>query len=408
MNLSVSKNSLYDYLFCALILVIPFSLKVPNIIMIALTLFFLADYKQITKSNFQNILKSQYLVLGFLILYWLIKGFITGSLGENKYSLLLPVILLPFLILKVYNFYRILFALVSCGFIIATRALYGIFNNYVKFGELLPFEGASINQILYMERPYLGFFLVSSVLIAVFLIIKRSKFKLILGFYSFYALLTIFLISARMALVTLGTIIVIYIVYYIKISVRKRLIYFSSFLLCLIIFITFNKNLQERLFISSNYQESIKNFERHEPRFIIWPCSYSISNLPAFNIFFGLDSEDRLDELLGDCYLANMENKHRANFFAATELNTHNQFVGTYLTSGIIGFSLLSLFFLLQLYNARRNFFKTAIVVSMFLFFLVENVLYRQVGIYFFALLLVLINSFDFECEGEEIGDLIN
>ena len=47
MNFSVTKSSLYDYLFCLLILVIPFSLKIPNIVLIVLIVFFIIDFKKI-------------------------------------------------------------------------------------------------------------------------------------------------------------------------------------------------------------------------------------------------------------------------------------------------------------------------------------------------------------------------
>ncbi|CAM4123230.1 O-antigen ligase family protein [Flavobacterium antarcticum] len=401
MNLTVSKGSLYDYLFCILILAIPFSLKLPNVLLIALTLFFIIDYKRIQKLDFSRLLQPQFVFLGILLLYWLIKGLFTGTIGENKYSLLLPIILIPLLILKVQDFYKILIAIVICGFIISTRALYGVFSNYLKFNEFLPFEGTSVNEILYMERPYLGFFLIISALIAVFMATKIPKIKFIVTLYCLYIIVTIFLISARMSILTLGTVLFLYVLFYLKIATKKLLIYLSIFLLVIIVLIGLNKNLQERLFITSDYGESIEKFKRHEPRFIIWPCSYSIVKSPTFDKFFGLESERKSDELLADCYVTTIDNKHRANFFIETDLNTHNQFIGTFLTSGFLGFFLLFTFFIVQLYRGRKNYFATAIIISVLLFLVVENVLYRQIGVYFFALLIVLINIPEFNSKRE-------
>ena len=396
MNLSVYKNALYDYLFCLLIVVTPLSLKAPNIVLVALAIFFITDLKQIKELDFRKLIKPQYIVIGFLVLYWISKGLITGTINENKYGLLLPIILIPLLILKVQDFHKLLFAIIICGSIIATRAFYGIVSNYLSFGEFLPFEGKSINQILKMERPYLGFFLLISAIIAVYLAFKFSKHKFTLCFYSLYVITIVFLISARMALVTLGFILCMYFIFYLKIGFRKRLRYVLLFVFTLGIFISLNRNVQDRFFITANFQQSVKNFKRYEPRFFIWPCSFSIAKSANFNSMFGLASEKRLDELLDECYLNKMENKHRANFFVETDLNTHNQFVGTYLTSGIIGVLLLAAFFIIQLYSGRKNYYKTAIITAVLLFFIVENVLYRQVGAYFFVLLVVLVNSFDF------------
>ena len=408
MNFSVTKSSLYDYLFCLLILVIPFSLKIPNIVLIVLIVFFIIDFKKIKELDFRKLIKSPYIILGLLLSYWIFKGLITGTINENKYGLLLPIIVIPILILKIQDFYKLLFAIIVCGFIIATRALYGTVSNYLSFGEFLPFEGKSINQILNMDRPYLGFFLLISTVVAFFLAFKFPKLKFGLSFYNLYVITIIFLISARMALLTLVLILFIYFVFYIKIGFKKRAFYFAIVLFILAIIVSINKNVQDRFFINVNYQQSVKNFERYEPRFFIWPCSFSIAKSPTFNILFGIPSEKKLDKLLGECYLDKMENKHRANFFVETELNTHNQFVGTYLTSGLIGALLLVAFFIIQFYNIRKNFYKTSLIIALLMFFIVENVLYRQVGVYFFGLVLILVNSFDFLEEKKELKSSLN
>ena len=365
-------------------------------LLIVLVFFFMSDFKRIQKLDFSRLLQPQFIVLGILILYWLVKGLLTSTITENKYSLLLPIILIPILVLKVKDIHKLLITVVFCGLMIATRAIYGVFSNYLKFNEFLPFEGESVNEILYMERPYLGFFLVISALIAVFMVTKTPKFKFIVGFYCLYVIITIFLISARMSMLTLLIILSLYVLFYLKIPLKKLIIYLSIFLLLASVLVGLNKNLQERLFITSDFKQSIEKFERHEPRFIIWPCSYSITKSATFNSFFGLESEERLDERLGECYQSRIENKHRANFFVETDLNTHNQFIGTFLTSGFLGFLLLVIFFIIQIYKGRKNYFATAISISILLFFVVENVLYRQIGVYFFALLIGLINLNEF------------
>ncbi|MBN8105843.1 hypothetical protein, partial [Vibrio vulnificus] len=70
--------------------------------------------------------------------------------------------------------------------------------------------------------------------------------------------------------------------------------------------------------------------------------------------------------------------------------NTHNQFVEYYLLSGIIGLSLfLSLFFNIGIV-IRRNFHSIALLVCLFNFCLVENLMDRQLGAYLIGLTLFL------------------
>lgn len=393
MKLLLTKTSIYDYLFCGLILAIPFSLKLPNILLIVLTLFFIIDFKNLKNIEFKSLYKIQYFILGTLILYWIIKGLLTGSISENKHNLMLPIVMFPLLILKVRDGYKLLFTIVLAGFIVGLRALYGIVLNYFSTNEILPFEGNSINQILGMERPYLGFLLIISIIIAAFLSLQFRKLRWFFRAYSLFAVIIIIVISARMSLLTLGCAVIVYYLFYLKIELKRKFIYISIFLVLLASFISFNKTLQNRLFISNNFQESVKSFQRFEPRFIIWPCSYDIVHSQVFDGVFGLESEKRVDELLQRCYLTKIESKDRAYFFAETDLNTHNQFIGTFLSSGSVGLLLLLLFFIIQLCCKIKNFYPTILGISLLLFFFVENVLYRQVGIYFFILTVVLMNS---------------
>jgi O-antigen ligase len=88
------------------------------------------------------------------------------------------------------------------------------------------------------------------------------------------------------------------------------------------------------------------------------------------------------------CYDKTITNRHRANFFVKSTLNTHNQFLNIYLTSGLMGLVLVFMFFISFLIQVKKHFLSVALVVAVFLFFCVENVLHRQLGAYYFGLLL--------------------
>ena len=125
---------------------------------------------------------------------------------------------------------------------------------------------------------------------------------------------------------------------------------------------------------------------------VIWNCAYDIACDSDFNVFFGLNSQKVLEDKYLDCYAQKMENKYRAAYFISTKKNSHNQFLDIYLFSGLIGFILFTYFFIIQIFSHRKNYIKTAMIISLVLFLLVENVLRRQMGTYLFIIIVSFIN----------------
>jgi O-antigen ligase len=394
MELKNVKSNSYDYLFCLLILILPYSLKLPNIIIISLSLFFISDYREYDKIDFKILKNKSFAFLGLLVFYFFCKGLITNTLAENNCALLVPIILVPILFLKIKNSVRILFAIIISVFILSVRAIYGLSSYYMVNHELLPFEGDIINVILGGERPYLGFFSVIGIIAAIELAFKFEKYKYLLFAYSFFIFIFIFLISARISVLTILFLIGLYLAFYIKISFKKKILFFLMLSMTLSIGIISNKNLRERLFITSSINESINQYKLHEPRVIIWGCAYEIASSPEFNFIFGLKSEKELDALYAVCYDGKLSNKDRASFFIRTKLNSHNQFIGSYLTSGIIGFILLLSFFISLIITHRKSYLKISMITALFFFFMVEIVLRRQLGVYFFILVVSIINCY--------------
>lgn len=388
------KENVYDYLICCLILVLPFSLKLPNLFLIAASLFLIFDFKDYKSLRFSFLRVSPIVLLGVLLLYFLIKGLITTTISETKYSLLAPIIIVLILFTKIRDYKKVLLAIVIAGFLAITTAIIGLIKQYSIYGRLLPFEGEAVNEILNMERPYLGFLLVFSAIVSLWLSELIPKYKYLFFLYALYAGAAIFLISARISSITIIFLIGLYLVFYLRVTVKNKVLISIFSIALLSVVVLSNKSLQERLFILDNFEESFAKFNLYEPRVIIWPCAYEIASKEDFNPVIGIASEKELDLQLAECYNQKILNKHRANFFVTSALNTHNQFIGTYLTSGSIGLILLILFFGFQFYQNRKNFIKTALLFSLFLFFLVENVFYRQLGVYLFVLVITLINIY--------------
>ena len=395
MNWRAHAVDAYDYLFCLLIFSIPFSLKIPNAITILLLLLFIADFKSVQRSDFVSLCKRPLIIMYCFVLYLLTKAILTGSISENKYSLLVLLSILPILFIKLKRPIRLLVAVVIMTLVAIIISAYGLLDNYLKTKELLPFEGTRINEILAMERPYLAFLCILAIASALHLSYAARTFRVILIGFIALATLFIFIISARIASLTIVLIAVIYFAFYIRISWKRKLGMLAISLVAGLILILSVRTLRERLFITENYASSVAKLKRHEPRVIIWPCAYDIALGGDVNPVFGFVSEERLDELLADCYDKTMTDRERANYFIETNHNTHNQFINIYLTSGAFGLLLMIMFFASEFYLNRTSFVKTSVLVSIFLIFLVENLLHRQTGIYFFAIALAFLNLYD-------------
>ncbi len=391
-HINLKNINYFDALFCFLIISIPFSKSVSNIILITLGIFFIVEYKHFNKLLFKKLFSKPFLILLILITFWIIKSVITNSLLDTKFTIFIPMFFIPMFYLKVKKQNYVYFSFLILGLITSLIAFYGLIKNFILTGYLLPFEGDEINKTLGMERPYLAFISLICIIISSKLKKKFPNYKFFYFGYILFNSILIYLISARISAISLILIGIIYLMFYIKLSFEVKVIYFFILMSLFSITLISNKNLRERLFITNNLEKSLFEFKLHEPRFIIWDCAYNISKSKEFNVFFGLKSERQLDELLSSWYDIKLSNKHRANYFISTHKNTHNQFIDIYLISGIIGLFYFIFYFIIQIKKMEKNFFNISTIISLLLFLIVENVLRRQMGVYIFGLLFSFIN----------------
>ncbi|CAM3319631.1 hypothetical protein FLLO111716_03515 [Flavobacterium longum] len=388
----LSKNELYDFMFCLLILSIPYSNKAPNIILMALGVFFLADYKAIKSLSFSRLKTWPLMIFLTFLAYFLLMGAVTGVLADNKYGLFPLLVAIPILALKITDFNRLLWAFLLSAVVLSVPAIYNLLSFYFKVEQLSLGEGTFINDLLGMERPYLGFLCVISVFSALRLASEYPRYKVALLSIAVYIALFVFFISARISVLTILAMTALYFIFYIKMSSIKRIGLVSVMLLIPALIILSSSNLRMRFFIGEDWASSVKALKRYEPRLITWDCAHDIAIDHNFNPIVGLTSYSVLDDKLIECYGTKMENKHRANFFIERKLNTHNQYICYYLLTGIIGLGLILLFFASGLICYRQDFTKVAMLVAIMFFFVVENVMNRQMGNYYFILLLAFVS----------------
>lgn len=123
-------------------------------------------------------------------------------------------------------------------------------------------------------------------------------------------------------------------------------------------------------------------------RILIWEQAVKIIKE---HVVFGITPGDTNDAL----YKAYEENGLTGAL--AKRLNTHNQYLQTFIGTGIIGFSLLCLMTLgcIVIGFVRKNYILALFSILMLLNFLVESMLQTQAGIVFFVLFLCLFLQYD-------------
>lgn len=375
----------YDYLFIGMLLLLPFSLAFPSIVLGLLVFSFILDIKNI---NFKRLKVGPFYILYFLFFFIYCKAILNNSLfvDQKLLSRYLFILVIPILFLKVRDLEKIKTALLISIQLMIVVSIFKITKHYIVYHNFPLGDGLLVNELLVLERPYAGFMALMGLILSLEKIKNGDKNK---GIYIFFSALSIFfiaLISARNSFVTLLFLFFLYIFFYLKISKLYKITFIGSCFLIILTIISLNKNLLERFHINKDIEGTLSKIAIFEPRYVIWPCAYDLTKQEEFNYAIGFKSEKEISAKLINCYSQKISNESRRGWFLERKFNTHNQFLGFFLSSGIIGFLILVSFYFLSIYLYRHNFFAVAILISFFFFFLFENVLARQFGCYIFAI----------------------
>ena len=118
--------------------------------------------------------------------------------------------------------------------------------------------------------------------------------------------------------------------------------------------------------------------DKSDARQIIAGASFNVikSNMP-----FGVGAGDRIDELADEYHRLGFEGHYLSRY------NTHNQFLDTLLTTGVLGFLVLLSLFLIPLADCirTRNYLYLSFLSIVILSSLFESILERQMGMTFFC-----------------------
>ncbi len=373
------SNSI-NYLILVLFFLLPFSNAFSSILLyITIALNFINLFLKKEKINLSYPI---YIYLGLLI-YATINYSLQGSFSDNnKFWRFLPILSLGFLGFTSIN--KISFikiqktSIISClvflTFITVKTIIFYCNNHYLPFGN-----GEQVNAILIIHRPYLGFYILLNIILSFDLFINKKKI-----FYLFITILfalSLLLILARLSIVSLVIIAVIYAIFYAKINYKIKLVSLLLILGSLGLVLKLNPNTKERF-----NTESYEKFVDYEPRFVIWKSVYNIANQPNFNQFIGLGNNETVENLLVDNYTKEISNTNKRAYFISERFNTHSQYLDFYLMGGIPYLLLFISFLVSLIIYFRKNYLSTLITISFILFFFVENVFARQLGCLLFTL----------------------
>ena len=389
--MKVTLDNIYTVLFSVLCFSLAFIgdrfYAIPNGINISLVLIFPF---LVNKQKFINhIVKKPIVWFAVFLSFILVKSVLLGHFLEDisvikKLSQVLLLLILSCGLkpkstetlksgIVLGTFIAVIYSLIKIGIIVIQTTTF----DFAK--------GPIINETLPVQRLYLGLLCTISLILVIEKFFKnRQKLNL---FLAVLFTLFVFLIAARIAIIS----VLIVIIYYVFIMIKAK--YKYIFLLLIIsttsMVVLLNNNLSKRiLHLDDTFRESyVDKIAMHEPRFLIWKYSYEA--LQSTNLFLG-NGFNRTEEKLVSSYKKIPQLKKRA-WFINKRFNTHNQYIDIALSQGFIGLSLF-LIFLFQLFViAKKSHSDLLLLLSALIYMLVYNNFHRVIGVYIFSLIFIFI-----------------
>lgn len=202
----------------------------------------------------------------------------------------------------------------------------------------------------------------------------NNKLQKVSLFLSILVLSTSLLIFARKGPIIFTALGFIIYFFLFQKNLKNKLI-FILFILVLVIFASIIEPIRVRFleFLNVLFESSNQNIGSTSIRLNIYKCT--IDSIKE-SVFFGYGIGD-VSEVLNECYLKDEKN------FPMQYHNSHNQYLSSWLASGIFGFTSLILMIFFNLKKAfKSNIFLNIIVLGLFVFMmLTENILERQDGV---------------------------
>jgi O-antigen ligase len=266
------------------------------------------------------------------------------------------------------------------------------FRNYIITADSSVFTYYELSETLSLHPTYFSLFILSGMILIVSKLIESKIFNSV---FLFISLVLIILLQSRIAIFGL-LIVIIYGI--ISANNRFSLLFFLCFFSLLIFSLNNTNSLKNRLIeISSfNYiKGDIGSLDENgvNQRSWLWINSFNqIKEAPFLG--YGLGSQANYfrwkveKELLTQDKSLNLKIAESS----LSENNLHNQYLQFFYESGVLGFFFfLTGFLILFVYLFRRKQYAQLLILIVFLIFmLTENLLQRQMGIFFYSFIFSL------------------
>lgn len=382
-----NAQQITDYLAAFLVFVLPFSTALPNILLIPLILIIGLNFRRIKWTKSYPFLFFGMAISILIVLALYNKTFLDEIDLFSKYFLILFLfILFTQVTNKKYCEYALLLGLIIAMLI----SSFSIGKQLLENPDFLLDSGKIVNKLLLLERPYFGFMLTVGIFICLKNAEKSSRKYIYYLFSVFFAAFTIY-ISARLAMGLIGLLFFTYLFKSTQIHRKTKISFGILLALLFIISMGLSNNLMSRMHIKDDLDKTIHLIKVYEPRFVIWPCAVDIA-LNEMNFLTGLKSNEEVEQQLTQCY-SQIEREGKRQYYLKARFNSHNQFLCFLLLGGIVPFLLLISMFSYT-FLSKKNSFELKVLFFLFLsFFMVENVLHRQLGCYLFGIFVALYST---------------
>lgn len=381
---------------------LPFGINHAILILIWAISFFAFDnnVKQGLKNVFSN--KWSYVLLAFFLIHALGYFFsLDKSDALNAIEIKLGFLAFPILVFasqfNEIQIKKIVISFVS-GCVLATViCLFRAFYLYF-FEDVNAFFYSDFN--FFLHPSYFAMYLVFAQLIVMLFyptwLSHLAYLNIKIGFISFLLLLATFLCSSKMGLITAFLLIPTTLFVILYKNGYKKLIVGSLIVFVLGLFLSYKFLPQpfERIKVAFKVTASAEKIDKTDAestavRILIWKESVKLTQS---NFWFGTTAGDANDKLI-EAY-----EKEGLTGALIKKLNAHNQFLQTFIGTGIVGFVLLLLMtFGAMIYGfVVKNYLLVVFSVLMIFNFLVESMLQAQAGFIFFVFFFCILTQYNF------------
>lgn len=385
--------NLSAYFYAFSIALFPFLSSISLGAFIATSILFLINEKKWLKE------KLDYNVLILSTLFFIYILYVPFSPDINKgfkiISRMLPIVVIPILIsipiitskLKQLNigFVYICGVVFSC----LISVLAAIFTFFQTGNDPSVFFYYNLSSYIHLHPTYYSLYILCAI---VLLNSSNLPFKILKHRLLIFLFFTIFLIllETKMALLILFLLVSIFIIKYFG---GWKGIFMVSIVFSLILGLTYFTNSNFRIKELAKNRESIDigNSEEDGVSQRIWLWTKALHQIKERPLFgYGIESQKTIFGWKIEKELLENEFVDSAYANAAKSIatkNLHNQYLQIFYEFGSVGLFLFlaSVLILLFLALKKRNYMFLLIYVIFLLFLITENLLYRQMGIYFYS-----------------------